>query len=65
MYNVKAGDIAKHAKTWLSVHHYSYHLAYQPQGRFWQFQLAAIALLLVVSAVLVATTTWVVDRRRA
>jgi ABC-type transport system involved in multi-copper enzyme maturation permease subunit len=65
MYNVKAGDIAKHAKTWLSVHHYSYHLVYQPQDRFWLFQLAAIALLLVVSAVLVATTTWVVDRRRA
>lgn len=65
MYSGKGGDVAGHAASWLSRHHYLYSLAYQPHARFWVFQLGAIALLVAVSAVLVLLTARVIERRRA
>jgi hypothetical protein len=34
---------------WLTSHHYSYWISYQPAGRYWWFQLAAGAGLIIVA----------------
>jgi hypothetical protein len=52
----KAGETA-----WLSAHHYVYWLSYQPPGRFWYFQAAAV--LIAVAFMFALMTVWLVRRR--
>jgi hypothetical protein len=48
---------------WISQHHYSYLLSYQPAGRFWIFQGAEAVVMLGLATVVVAGTVWLVARR--
>jgi hypothetical protein len=50
---------------WLSRHHHARWWGYQPQVRFWHFQLIEGGWLLVLSLVLIAATVWLVRRRAA
>ena len=50
---------------WLTQHGYTMWQSVQPDSRFWQFQLIEGGWLLVVSAVLIAGTVWLVRRRGA
>ena len=50
---------------WLTQHGYTMGQSVQPDSRFWQFQLIEGGWLLVVSAVLIAGTVWLVRRRGA
>lgn len=50
---------------WLIQHGYTLWESVQPSSRFWQFQLTEGAWLLVVSALLIAATVWLVRRRGA
>ena len=47
----------------LSRHGYTRWTSYQPASRFWAFQSIEAGWLLVLSAVLIATTVWIVHRR--
>lgn len=55
----------KSPATWLSTHHYTYFLAYQPADRFWIFQLGAVVVLLAVAALAAVLAVRVVHRRGA
>lgn len=59
------GSGGKASLGWLSAHHIVYSLTYQPQSRFWIFQVVAIAILLVISSAFVVATLRTVDRRAA
>ncbi len=50
---------------WLSQQHYTQWTAYQPDSRFWSFQLIEGGWLLALSVVLIAATVWLVRRRAA
>jgi hypothetical protein len=50
---------------WLTQHGYTMWQSAQPDSRFWQFQLIEGGWLLVVSAVLITGTVWLVRRRGA
>ena len=50
---------------WLTAHGYTLWQSVQPDSRFWQFQLTEAGWLLVVSAVLIAGSVWLVRRRGA
>jgi ABC-type transport system involved in multi-copper enzyme maturation permease subunit len=50
---------------WLARQHYTQWTAYQPDGRFWHFQLLEGGWLLALSAVLIAAAVWLVRRRAA
>ena len=49
----------------MAAHGYRWHLAYQPASRFWAFQGIETGIFLVLAAVLLATTFWVLKRRDA
>jgi hypothetical protein len=53
------------ATAYLSVHHYTQWFTYQPQSRFWHFQLIEGGWLLVLSLILLAATVWLVRDRAA
>jgi hypothetical protein len=48
---------------YLTQHHYTQWWAYQPQSRFWSFQLIESGWLLALSLILMAATVWLVRRR--
>ncbi|HEX9529392.1 MAG TPA: hypothetical protein VF951_17990 [Streptosporangiaceae bacterium] len=50
---------------WLTQQHYTMWTAYQPDTRFWHFQLIEGGWLLALSAILVAAAIWLVRRRAA
>jgi len=50
---------------WLSLHHYTQWISYQPAARFWHFQLIEGGWLLALSLILIAATIWLVRRRAA
>ena len=50
---------------WLSQHHYTQWISYQPGDRFWHFQLIEGGWLLALSLILIAATVWLVRRRAA
>jgi hypothetical protein len=50
---------------WLAQHHYTQWWAYQPQSRFWHFQLIEGGWLLALALLLGAATIWLVRRRAA
>ena len=50
---------------WLTQHGYTLWQSVQPDSRFWQFQLIEGGWLLVVSALLIGGTLWMVRRRGA
>jgi hypothetical protein len=50
---------------WLSQHHYTQWVSYQPAARFWHFQLIEGGWLLALSLILIAATVWLVRRRAA
>ena len=52
-------------QAWLSARHYAQWWAYQPQSRFWHFQLIEGCWLLALSLLLIAATVWLVRRRAA
>jgi hypothetical protein len=52
-------------QNWLTQQHYTRWTAYQPDGRFWHFQLIEGGWLLVLSAILLAGAIWLVRRRAA
>ncbi len=52
-------------QAWLSQQHYTQWTAYQPDSRFWSFQLIEGGWLLALSVVLIAATVWLVRRRAA
>jgi hypothetical protein len=49
----------------LAPHGYTQWTSYQPAGRFWPFQWIEGGWLLVLSALLIAATVWLVQRRAA
>jgi hypothetical protein len=53
------------ATAYLSAHHYAQWSAYQPESRFWHFQLIEGGWLLALSLILLAATVWLVRRRAA
>jgi hypothetical protein len=53
------------ATAYLSAHHYTQWSAYQPESRFWHFQLIEGGWLLLLSLILIAATVWLVRRRAA
>jgi hypothetical protein len=53
------------AMAYLSAHHYTQWSAYQPESRFWHFQLIEGGWLLALSLILLAATVWLVRRRAA
>ncbi len=52
-------------EAWLSQRHYTQWWSYDPQSRFWHFQLIEGGWLLALSAILIAATVWLVRRRAA
>jgi hypothetical protein len=50
---------------WLAAHHDAFHVAYQPGSRFWAFQSATAAGLLLLALALTATAVTLVRRRGA
>jgi hypothetical protein len=50
---------------YLIQHGYTQLTTYQPSGLFWPFQWIEGSWLLVLSALLIATTVWLVRRRAA
>jgi ABC-type transport system involved in multi-copper enzyme maturation permease subunit len=50
---------------YLTQHGYTYWTSYQPGSRFWPFQWIEGGWLLVLSALLIAATVWLVRRRAA
>ena len=53
------------ATAYLSAHHYTQWWLYQPQSRYWQFQLIEGGWLLALSLILLAGTVWLVRRKAA
>jgi hypothetical protein len=53
------------AYRWLAQHGYSQWSSYQPQARFWHFQLIEGGWLLALSLILIVATVWLVRRRAA
>ncbi|HKB29457.1 MAG TPA: ABC transporter permease subunit [Streptosporangiaceae bacterium] len=53
------------AVRWLAQRHYIQWTTYQPESRFWHFQLIEGGWLLALSLVLFAATVWLVRRRAA
>ena len=53
------------ATAYLSAHHYTQWWTYQPESRFWHFQLIEGGWLLALSLILLAATVWLVRRRAA
>jgi hypothetical protein len=53
------------ATAYLSAHHYTQWTIYQPESRFWHFQLVEGGWLLALSLILLAATIWLVRRRPA
>ena len=49
----------------LAAHGYRGYLSYQPASRFWAFQGIETAIFVVLAAVLLAVTFWVLKRRDA
>jgi hypothetical protein len=50
----------------LLLHHgYRLSVSYQPESRFWHFQLVEGGWLLALSLILLAATVWLVRRRAA
>jgi hypothetical protein len=45
---------------WMTQHHFTQWWSYQPQGRFWPFQLIEGGWLLALSIILIAVTVWLV-----
>jgi hypothetical protein len=56
------GTSQRETLRYLAAHHITYFLAYQPQSRFWLFQLTSIAVLLVASAAVAWGVLWLVRR---
>jgi hypothetical protein len=50
---------------YLTAHHYTQWASYQPESRYWHFQLIEGGWLLVLSLILLAATIWLVRRRAA
>jgi len=50
---------------YLTAHHYTQWASYQPQSRYWHFQLIEGGWLLGLSLILLAATIWLVRRRAA
>ncbi|HEX4062792.1 MAG TPA: hypothetical protein VHY58_17375 [Streptosporangiaceae bacterium] len=50
---------------WLAEHHDAFHIAYQPGGRFWEFQAVTAAGLVLLALALAATAIALVRRRGA
>jgi cobalamin biosynthesis Mg chelatase CobN len=53
------------ATAYLSAHHYTQWSAYQPESRFWHFQLIEGGWLLALALLLGAATVWLVRHRAA
>jgi hypothetical protein len=50
---------------YLTAHHYTQWASYQPESRYWHFQLIEGGWLLALSLILLAATVWLVRRRAA
>jgi len=61
----KGGGVPDALGSWqyLVQHGYTLRTTYQPAGRFWTFQWIEGGWLLALSALLIATTVWLVDRQ--
>jgi hypothetical protein len=59
----KAKDGQIDATRLLALHHDAFWVSYQPASRFWIFQGVEGAILIVLAALLVLGTLWVVRRR--
>jgi ABC-2 family transporter protein len=53
------------ATAYLSAHHYTQWWLYQPQSRYWHFQLIEGGWMLALSVILLAGAVWLVRRRAA
>ena len=53
------------ATAYLTAHHYTQWSVYQPESRFWHFQLIEGGWLLALSLILLAATVWLVRRKAA
>jgi hypothetical protein len=49
----------------LAAHGYRASVTYQPANRFWAFQGIETGIFLILAAVLIGITFWVLDRRDA
>ena len=52
-------------QAYLTAHHYIQWASYQPESRYWHFQLIEGGWLLALSLILLAATVWLVRRRAA
>jgi hypothetical protein len=53
------------ATAYLSAHHYTQCTSFQPESRFWHFQLIEGGWLLALSLILIAATVWMIRHRAA
>jgi hypothetical protein len=53
------------ATAYLAAHHYTQWTIYQPENRFWHFQLIEGGWLLALSVILLVATVWLVRRKAA
>ena len=65
-YDATAKNFANNAvPRWLSIHHFTYWVSYQPASRFWVFQCVAGVILIGLAALLVSATIRALARRAA
>ena len=65
-YNATEKNFASNAvPRWLSIHHFTYWVSYQPTSRFWVFQAVAGVILIGLAALLLFATIRALARRAA
>jgi len=65
-YNATDKNFANNAvPQWLSIHHFTYWVSYQPMSRFWVFQAVAGMVLIGLAALFLFATIAVLGRRAA
>ena len=60
---VSSSSAAGDPSRWLSLHHYAYWMSYQPESRYWIFQVVSAVILTGFAALLILGTVRVVRRR--
>ena len=61
--NVATSKPGSNEAPWMSLHHYTYWLSYQPADRFWYFQAITGAALAALATAFAVMTVWLVRSR--
>jgi ABC-2 family transporter protein len=58
-------DSPQSLRVWMAAHHYTFWVSFQPDSRFWHFQVIESSCYLALALALAATAVWWVRRRAA